>query len=80
MRPYVKTRCPCRDLRLVRIRNGFPLVESGAADLRGKGEIWYITHNKGKSMLRSGMTTLNGKARQTVVTAFARMPDPPPSK
>ena len=26
MRLYVKTRCPWRDLRLVRIRNGIPLV------------------------------------------------------
>ena len=31
-------------------------------------------------MLRIGMRTLNGKARQTAVAAFAHMPDPPPSK
>ena len=31
-------------------------------------------------MLRIGMRTLNGKARQTAVAAFAHMPEPPPSK
>ena len=31
-------------------------------------------------MLRIGMRTLNGKARQAAVAAFVRMPDPPPSK
>ena len=29
-------------------------------------------------MLRIGMRTLNGKARQTAVAAFAHMPEPPP--
>ena len=29
-------------------------------------------------MLRIGMRTLNGKARQTAAAAFAHMPDPPP--
>ena len=29
-------------------------------------------------MLRIGMRTLNGKARQTAVAAFVRMPEPPP--
>ena len=31
-------------------------------------------------MLRIGMRTLNGKARQTAVAAFVHMPEPPPSK
>lgn len=54
--------------------------EAVAADLRGKGKIWYITPDKGKSMLRIVMKTLNGKQRQTAVAAFARMPDPPPRR
>ena len=29
-------------------------------------------------MLRIGMRTLNGKARQAAVAAFVRMPEPPP--
>ena len=45
--------------------------------MRGKGEIWYITRNKGKSMLKIGMRTLNGKQRQTAVAAFTSMPEPP---
>ena len=62
---------------LLRLSNELVFAESGAALAQGEG-IWYHSPNNGRSMLRGGMRTLNGKARQTAVAAFVRMPEPPP--